>query len=231
MNTPITGLPGIGTARTAHPREVLAGNAQLAQYIPNLCVIDGTRSRDALNGTDTDVLRAGLVLGKTTAGGKYAPSILGVTTAAAAAAATSLSVAPAVAAELLRRVGVTGTFKLVGPPTAGGTVATQTVTYTVVNTVSGAITVNALGAAAIAGSFVQPTDGSEAPITLMASRWGQKVTDVSGASTDTLCDALLLAGHVKTANLVNYPTDTSLVAWLKAALRTNCPALTFDDAF
>jgi hypothetical protein len=154
-----------------------------------------------------------------------------VTTAAAAAAATSLSVAPAVAAELLRRVGVTGTFKLVGPPTAGGTVATQTVTYTVVNTVSGAITVNALGAAAIAGSFVQPTDGSEAPITLMASRWGQKVTDVSGASTDTLCDALLLAGHVKTANLVNYPTDTSLVAWLKAALRTNCPALTFDDAF
>lgn len=231
MNTPITGLPGIGTARTAHPREVLAGNVQLAQYVPGLCVIDGTKSRDPLNGTDTDVLRAGVVLGKVSASGKYAPSILGVTTAAAAAAATSVSVAPAVAAELLRRVGATGSFKLSGPPTAGGTVATQTVTYSVVNTVTGVITCSALGAAAIAGSFVQPTDGSESAVTLLAARWGQKVTDVNAASTDTLCDALLLAGHVKTANVVNYPTDASLLAWLKAALRTTCPAMTFDDSF
>jgi hypothetical protein len=231
MNTPITGLPGIGTARTAHPREVLAGNAQLAQYVPGLCVIDGTRSRDALNGTDTDVLRAGVVLGKISATAKYAPSILGVTSAAVAAGATVLTVAPAVAAELIRRIGASGSFKLAGPPTAGGTVATQTVTYSAANATTGVITCSALSAAAVAGSFLQPTDGSETPITLLAARWGQKVTDVSGASTDTLCDSLLLAGHVKTANVVNYPTDTSLIAWLKAALRTNCPAMTFDDSF
>jgi hypothetical protein len=36
---------------------------------------------------------------------------------------------------------------------------------------------------------------------------------------------------VKTANVVNYPTDTSLIAYVKAALRANCPAMTFDDAF
>jgi hypothetical protein len=230
MNIPITGLPGVGTAVTAIPREILAGNAQLAQYIPGLHVIDGTHSRDALNSTNPDVLRAGLLLGKTS-GGKYAPSILGVTTAAAAASATGLTVSTATAVELVRRIGATGSFKLVGPPNTGGTVATQTVTYSGVNTSSGIITVSALGAAAIAGSLVQPADGSQTILTLLGNRWGVKVSDINGNSTDVLEDQLLLAGHVKTANVINYPTDTSLIAFVKAALRANCPAMTFDDAF
>jgi hypothetical protein len=133
--------------------------------------------------------------------------------------------------EIVRRIGSSGTFKLTGPATAGGTAATQTVTYSAVNQTTGVITCSALGAAAIAGSFVQPTDGSETIVSLLAARWGQKVTDVSGASTDTLCDALLLAGHVKTANVINYPTDSGLIAWLKAAIHVNCPAVTFDDSF
>ena len=229
MNIPITGLPGVGTARTAHPRDVLAGNAQLAQYVPGLCLIDGTKSRDAGNSPDVDILRAGLLLGKTS--GKYAPSILGAISSAVAASATSITVPAAVAVEIVRRIGSSGTFKLTGPATAGGTAATQTVTYSAVNQTTGVITCSALSAASIAGSFVQPTDGSETIVSLLAARWGQKVTDVSGASTDTLCDALLLAGHVKTANVINYPTDSGLIAWLKAAIHVNCPAVTFDDAF
>jgi hypothetical protein len=229
MNIPITGLPGIGAAITATPREILAGNAQLAQFIPGLHVIDGTKSRDPSN-SNTDVLRAGLLLGKTS-GGKYAPSILGALTSGVAASATTLAVSPATAVEMVRRLGATGTFKLVGPPTAGGTVATQTVTYTAVNQTSGAITVSALGAASIAGSFIQTSDGSQTIVTLLGNRWGVKVTDVNGNGTDVLEDQLLLAGHVKTANVINYPSDTSLIAWVKAALRVNCPAMTFDDAF
>jgi hypothetical protein len=230
MNNPITGLPGVGTSRVASPREVLAGNAQFGQFVPGLRTIDGSRSRDPLNSPDVDVLRAGLLLGKAT-GGKYAVSILGVLTAAAAGGATTLSVTPAVATEIVRRLGGSGSLKLTGPPAAAGTVATQVVTYSAVNTTTGAITCTATSSAAIAGSFVQAIDGSETILTLLGNKWGVKVTDLSGASTDVLEDQLLLAGHVKTANIINYPTDTSLVAYVKAALRTNCPALTFDDAF
>jgi hypothetical protein len=230
MNNPITGLPGVGTARVASPREVLAGNAQFAQFGPGLRTIDGSRSRDPLNTPDVDVLRAGLPLGKTT-GGKYAASVIGVLTIAAAAGATALTVAPAVATEIVRRFGASATFKLTGPPAAAGIVATQILTYSAVNTSTGVITCAALTAAAIAGSFVQPTDGSETILTLLGNKWGVKVTDLSGSSTDVLEDQLLLAGHLKTANIANYPTDTSLLAYVKAALRTNCAAMTFDDAF
>ncbi len=104
-------------------------------------------------------------------------------------------------------------------------------TFSAVNTSTGVITCSAISAAAVAGSFVQPTDGSETIVTVLANRWGVKVTDQSSASTDVLEDQLLLAGHVKTANVLNYPTDTSLIAWVKAALRVNCPAMTFDDSF
>src|SRR5947209_6364097 len=186
MNIPITGLPGVGTAHTATPREILAGNVQLAQYVPGLKIIDGSKSRDPLNTNDVDVLRAGLLLGKITASAKYAPSILGVLTVAAAGAATSLTVAPAVATEIVRRIGAAGTFKLTGPPAAAGVVATQTVTFSAVNTSTGVITCTAIGAAAIVGSFLQPTDGSETPICLLGNRWGIKVTDMGGTSTDVL---------------------------------------------
>ena len=230
MNNPITGLPGIGTARVATPREILAGNAQFSQFVPGLRVIDGSRSRDPLNVPDVDVLRAGLLLGKTTAN-KYAPSVIGMLTTAAVAGATSLAVAPAVATEIVRRLGTSGTFKLTGPPAAAGTVATQVVTYSAVNTSTGAVTCTATSAAAIAGSFVQPTDGSETIVTLLGNKWGVKVTDLSGNSTDVMEDQLLLAGHVKTANMINYPGDVSLVAFVKNSLRGLCPAMTFDDAY
>ncbi len=230
MNNPITGLPGVGTARVSTPREITAGNAQFAQFVPGLRTIDGSRSRDPLNSPDVDVLRAGVLLGKTSTK-KYAPSLIGVLTVAAAAAATSLTVSLATATEIVRRIGTTGTFKLTAPPAAAGTVATQGVTFSAVNTSTGVITCTAIAAAAIAGAFVQPTDGSETILTILGNKWGVKVTDLSGTSTDVLEDQLLLAAHLKTANVINYPTDTSLVAYVKAALRAVCAAMTFDDAF
>ena len=88
-----------------------------------------------------------------------------------------------------------------------------------------------MSAAAVVGSFVQPTDGSETIVTLLGNKWGVKVTDLSGTSTDVLEDQLLLAGHVKTANVINYPGDASLVMFVKTAIRAGCPAMTFDDTF
>ena len=145
MNNPITGLPGVGTARVSTPREITAGNAQFAQFVPGLRTIDGSRSRDPLNSPDVDVLRAGMLLGKTSTN-KYAPSLIGVLTVAAAAAATSLTVTLATATEIVRRIGTTGTFKLTAPPAAAGTVATQVVTFSAVNISTGVITCTAIAA-------------------------------------------------------------------------------------
>ena len=71
-------------------------------------LIDGTHARDPLNGTDIDVLRAGTLLGRITASGKYAPSVLGILSQAAAASATTVNVSAAVASEIVHRIGRTG---------------------------------------------------------------------------------------------------------------------------
>ena len=230
MNNPVTGLPGVGSTRVSMPREILAGNAAFAQFVPGLRTIDGSKCRDALNSPDVDVIRAGTLMGKTTSG-KYAVSVIGALTVAVAAGATSLIVAPSVATEIVRRLGASGNLKVTGPATAGGSVQTQSIAFSAVNVAVGIITVNATAAAIVAGSFIQATDGSEAPICILGNRWGVKCTDMSGVSVDVLEDQLLIAGHIKTANIINYPSDVSLIAWLKMTLRASCPALTFDDSF
>ena len=110
--------------------------------------------------------------------------------------------------------------------------ATQVVSYSAINTSTGAITITGLGAAAIAGSFVCPADGSETIKTILGNRWGVKVTDYTGQnSVDVLEEQFLLSGHVRTGALLNYPTDTSLIAWIKSSLRAYLPAVTFDDDY
>lgn len=358
---PMIGLPGIGTTVTATPREILAGNSQFAQYIPGGRIVSGAAARDPGNINDIGVLRAGMLLGKITASGKYAPSVIGPTTAALGGAQTTLTTSAATAVEVARRLGTSGTLKLAGPAVAGGTTRTFTVTYSAVNTTTGAITVTATAAGAvsavnqinslvtvdntgvgtftitvegittaaitysatiatlitninaqlnatfgtsaiaasgaslaaliltfsgtgysgrpvgavtvnilvnaggttftingvgtvgtssvspvttagvvavaadegefISGSFIGPIDGSAAPITIVGDDYGLKVTDIAGNSTDVYLDRALLIGFVRTASIVNYPTDTSLIAWVKSQLRTYCPALSFDDDF
>jgi len=232
MNSPVIGLPGVGAALQALPREIFAGNVQLAQFVPGVHVIDGSKSRNPLNTGQVDVLWAGMLMGQITATRKFAPSVLGVTTQAYAAAATTLNVSPAVAAEVSRRIGSSGTnqLKLIGPPTAGGVVATQLVSHSAVNAGTGAITITGLAAAAVLGSLLCPADGSETIKTLLANRWGVKVTDYTGINNvDVLEEHLLLAAHVRTSNIVNYPLDTSLAAYVKSSLRAFAPAMTFDD--
>ena len=95
-----------------------------------------------------------MVMGKVTAAGsyqgQYAPSILGLLTQGYGGATTTICVAAATAAEIVRRIGSTGTLNLTGPIAAGGTVRTIQAAYTAVNTGTGAVTLSAaLGTAAV----------------------------------------------------------------------------------
>src|ERR1700712_4189150 len=140
------GKPGVLSSYTAIPREVFSANRQFAQFIAAPLTIDGTLSGNALNAPYTWLLFAGTLLGRVTASGKYANSIIGLTSAAyvhTGGSNTTISTDVNTAAEIVRRIGTSGTFKLTGPPAANGTVATQTVTYSAVNLGTGAITITA----------------------------------------------------------------------------------------
>ena len=215
-------LPGMGTERTATPRRVLLSAPQESLFMPRGRVIDGSQSRDPLHTGDLDVLRAGMLMGKRTANSLYAPSILGVTTAAYDASAsvnTQLTVGAATAVELNRRIGASGTCKLTGPPTAAGVVATQTVTYSAVNVTTGVITITALSADAISGSFLQPNDGSETPVCLIPDTAGVKVTDEDSTDVDVPFPTPLVGGVVDASQILNWPSNAVLREWIKDTLR------------
>jgi hypothetical protein len=230
------GKPGVLPTYSATPREVFLANRQFAQFVASPVTIDGTLSSNPLNAPYTWLLWAGTAMGRVTATGKYANSILGTTTAAYAhsgGTSTSITTDVNTAAEIVRRIGNSGTFKLTAPPASGGTVATQVVTFSGVNTTTGVITVTALSADAISGAFIQPTDGSDSIVTLLCDTWGKKVADQLNTTRVDVLEAQLLAagGTINTAVIVNYPTDTSLKAWIKAAVKTACPGVNFSDDF
>lgn len=223
-------LPGIGNTRTATPRKILASLTGL-HYLPGGRIIDGSKSRDLDNVGDIDVLTAGLLMGKITSSGKYAPSVIGVTTALYEDDGTTLNVSPAVAAEIARRIGTAGTLKIVGPPASGGVVAEVTCTFSAVNTLTGAITCSDMNAALMAGSFVCANDGSHVPVTLLTEEYGVKVTDIDGASVDVAFSKFAIAAQIDASQIRNYPADSSLKAWIKSKLRANGYGFTFDDDF
>jgi hypothetical protein len=225
------GKPGVVGNFTSQPREVFYSGRQFAQFWAPPVTVDGTNSSNPLNTPYIWLLWAGQMLGRVTATNKYANSVLGLSTAAAAASATSLTTDVNTAAEIVRRIGAAGTFKLTGPPAAAGTVATQVVTYSAVNLTTGVITCTALSAAAISGSLIQPTDGSETILTLLCETNGLQIIDQTHTNrVDVFCGTLLAGGGtINTGMIVDYPTDSSLKAYVKAALRTTCPGVTFLD--
>jgi hypothetical protein len=121
-------IPGIYTSRTATARQVLL-TVDSAVYLAGGKIIDGSQSRDPRNTGDVDVLRNGMILGKRTENDLFAPSIIGKMTASSSATETTLTVSTATGTELDRRIGAGGVFKVVGPPTRGGTVATRACSY------------------------------------------------------------------------------------------------------
>jgi hypothetical protein len=231
----ITGLPrplgALGTGPTATHRLVFR-NGTMTGTVGGGRIIDGSKSRDSGNTNDTDTLRPGLMLGKITSSGKYAPSIIGVTSGAVAVGATTVSVTAAQAAELLRRVGASGTFTLRGPAIAGGPVVSETVTYSAISGTD--ITVTALTNPYLAGSFVQPTDGSDSPVTVVPDGYGIRVTDSydQTVSADAEFDPPI-AGVIDDANsgVILWPSEVSLQQWIKSRLRDSGAAFVFAGGF
>ncbi len=229
----VGGVPGVRSERTASPRKVLV-TTDGGIVFPAGRIIDGSKSRDPLNTGDVNVLRGALLMGKITSSSKYAPSVIGVLTQGYdkdGSSSTTMTVSTATATEIVRRIGTSGTFKTTGPPSAAGTVVTETITFSAVNTATGAVTISTASNDFIAGSFVQPTDGSETPLGLIGDGYGLKVTDADDNDIDVPLANLLVAGLVDASQIINYPSDTSLKGKIKTWLRTNGYAWSFDDDF
>ncbi len=107
--------------------------------------ISGAKSRDPGNADGFAILRTGLSMSYNLTNKNYAPWKIGASTANLAGNGTTLTLSAAQATELVRRIGATGTFVLTGPEAASGTVQQRTVTYSAVNTTTGAVTITALG--------------------------------------------------------------------------------------
>ncbi len=157
-------VPGVLAATEYGFRQIMAAGQPV--YLPGGIVIDGSKARDPLHTGYLDTLRAGLLLGRIGLTKKYAPSVLGRVTAAYNGS-TSLKVGSPTAVEILRRIGTTGTFKITGPPVAGGTVRTLTATYSAVSateTGQNEVQTITLAAAGTAGTFrlrVPKADGTK----------------------------------------------------------------------
>jgi hypothetical protein len=142
MFTPPLGMmPSVTAERTIAPIHLGAVNPKLFR---GGIILDGSKSRDPGNTPARD-LRAGILLGKITASGKYAPSIIGLAGEAVESNETEIDVPAGVDTELVRRIGATGTFKLIGPPTAGGTVRALTITYSAIDLATHKVTITAPG--------------------------------------------------------------------------------------
>jgi hypothetical protein len=237
----VPGIPGLRQLKTATHKIVFREGWDQFYGLGKL--IDGNNARDPTNSPpDSIVLQPGLLMGKISAAtgdvvagtvGVYGASIIDVLQGAIASAATSLTLTPAGAAEVVRRFGSSGTFLLTGPPIAGGTVASQVITYSSVNTSTGVITITAAPAAFIAGSLVQPQDGSQNILSLIPDGYGVLVTD-NDFSTPILVQfpEFPIAGVLLTANIINYPTDTSLKAYVRNALSsTSGGKFVFDEIY
>ena len=225
------GKPGVTGNFTATTRQVFYSGREFAQFMAPPATVDGTASGNPSNAPYSWLLWAGMPMGRITASGKFATSIIGLSTAAVTTTATTLQATAAAATELQRRIGSTGTLTLTGPPTAGGTVASSSVTFSAVNTSTGAITITATGVAFVQGSMIQPADGSQAILTLLCEETGLQVVDAMHATrVDVLCARLLCGGGtINTAMIVDYPSDTSLKTYVKSALRAGAPSVTFLD--
>ncbi len=85
-----------------------------------------------------------------------------------------------------------------------------------------------------AGSWIQPTDGSQNIKTLLRSPTKTGYWDLNALlqSIDIEYPEVLLRGFIRTAYIINYPTDSVFEAYMKAQIRANSGGYwQFDDDF
>jgi hypothetical protein len=219
-------VPRIGSEIPSTPRKILLSqNGKMV--LPGGKILDGAESRDPLNTGYLTTLRAGMLLGKITASGKYAPTIIGLTTADTSTGSTDLTVIESAGDELERRVGASGNLRLIGAPTDTGVVAiSASLGYDSIAAASGGNRVITLSANAPAvyvdGSFLCAADGTHLPMGIFGKETGIKVTDDDGNNLDIELHQLLIGGIVIAGNIINYPAAalTTLRQWVKNALNS-----------
>ncbi len=226
---PAIGRPGIGSAVTAQRRGVFR-DAMFGAFAGG-GTIEGSLSRDPGNSAHSVYsLRPGLLMGKITSGGYWAPSIIGVTQAAYTSGGTSLTLTAAQAAYLVARVGASGTFNLIGPASAAGSNNTTQVTYSGVNTTTGVVTITNIGANRIAGCLVAPEDGSQTPRTLIPDGHNVLIDDVGLG--DVSFPRIPVSGVVDVDNIIDWPSDTTLKTFVRESLSTlSGGKFVFSDQF
>lgn len=226
-------IPGLYTGQSVTARRVIRDLARATAVAGNF-VIDSAKTRDLTN-TDTTHLQAGLVMGKVTANGKFANSIIGVTGALHDTSAVTTTfgassvLTAAIVTEIQRRIGSSGTFRIIGPPTTAGTVAVETVTFSGIAS-STTLTITATSADFAAGSIIAANDGSHIPMGVIAKEQGIPMTLLDGTVNDAAFAPFYVEGDIDTNFLVNYSSlDASVQTWLKSNLR-DTTNFTFSDA-
>jgi hypothetical protein len=225
MPTDFRTVPGTYTGNSFATRQVVRSLAS-RDYLPSGVIIDGSLSRDT-GSSPSSVLRAGLLMGKVTTGGKYRPSIIGVTNGAiSAGTVTSITVAAAVATEVARLIAVAAgnvSLRVFGPPSAAGTNAATTITVTAASGTTLTIS-SATLPAYVDKSLIQPTDGSQLPLTLIESPAGIDVTAMDATTNvDQMLGRWLAGADVYSTSVIAGNTDitaldASLLTWVKQQL-------------
>lgn len=224
----VYGTPGVKTARSTGDFPSIIKNPE---YIDGGILIDATYTRDGGNTGDTDVIRPGNILRKLTSG-LYAPWLLGVV-ATDYTTGTTLTVSVATAINIEKTIGSSGTFYVVGHDGTGTglvDVDAEAVTFSAVNTSTGAITVTALTGDFDAGSAIvatQPmvlggTGGVASPnlaFAIVDKPDGVKVTDPDDADMDVMLAEAAIGGHVDASQIINWPTLAYVPEVIAANLR------------
>ena len=104
-------------------------------------------------------------------------------------------------------------------------------TYSAIDVATGIATISDIATSHIAGSFLQPNDGSETPLGILLSDYGLKVTNKDAVSQDTQMPLMLVGGQIDSSQILNWPSDTSLITQVKTWLRAKGYAFVFDDDF
>ena len=189
------------------------------------------------------ILQAGLLMGVistpsadlaysgTTSNLLYGASIYGLTGAAITGSSTgTMQVPAAVGAEILRRVGATGTLLVIGPASTGATqtINVQTLTLTSIthnSAVYWTLNFTPPTDSYVIGSLLAASDGSGYPVTLVDEEDGIRVTDAAGASIAAVQFPRVPVGGgvLNVASLINYSSGAAVTA-TTATTQTTEPA-------
>lgn len=238
----IRGTSSIGSGRTASfTRPFLYGDPY---YPPGGVIVQGSKWYDNGNTGSVRTIRAGHI-GKMSSG-KVVPAVLGPTTAGYTSGGTELTVSASTALALVQAVGESGTFWLIGGTSAPNSLATVLavqVTYSAVNTSTGAITITDIGANRASGSLLttfQPallggtgglTGSPNLGLGVIDRAEGVPVVDADGNSLDVDLAEYGIRGHLNVDNVINWPSNAYIAEVLAYNLRIGSAGLTCNNFY